>query len=135
MYIKLYSRWQTALRKNIFRAFPAGETLKGARRRTLTEFFRRAVCHRLYKIAIKSYIFVRALLPGDYCGGGTPVPFPNTEVKPSCADDTASLRGGKVGHRRAFLFFTWEFCLRQSSRVKSASFLLFYIFFIHRTAP
>ena len=58
----------------------------------------------LSKIAIKSYSFVRVLLPGDYCGGGTPVPFPNTEVKPSRADDTTSLRGGKVGHCRAFLF-------------------------------
>ena len=44
-------------------------------------------------------------MPGDYCGGGTPVPFPNTEVKPSRADDTTPLRGGKVGHCRAFLFY------------------------------
>jgi hypothetical protein len=41
-------------------------------------------------------------LPGDYGGGVTPVPFPNTEVKPSRADDTAFLKGGKVGHCRAF---------------------------------
>ncbi len=26
---------------------------------------------------------------GDFSGGVTPVPIPNTEVKPSCADDTA----------------------------------------------
>ena len=43
---------------------------------------------------------------GDYGGGGTPVPFPNTEVKPSRADDTAALSGGKVGRRQAFLFFS-----------------------------
>ena len=47
-----------------------------------------------------------AIMPGDYGGGGIPVPFPNTEVKPSNADDTASLRGGKVGRRQAF------FCLK-----------------------
>jgi hypothetical protein len=43
-------------------------------------------------------------LPGGYRGGGTPVPIPNTEVKPSNADGTASLRGGRVGRRQAFLF-------------------------------
>ena len=36
---------------------------------------------------------------GGYGGGVTPVPFPNTEVKPSRADDTAPLRRGKVGNR------------------------------------
>ena len=41
-------------------------------------------------------------MPGDYGGGVIPVPIPNTEVKPSNADDTASLRGGKVGHCQAF---------------------------------
>ena len=44
-------------------------------------------------------------MPGDYGGGVTPVPFPNTEVKPSRADDTTFLKGGKVGHCRAFLFY------------------------------
>ena len=41
-------------------------------------------------------------MPGDYGGGVIPVPIPNTEVKPSYADDTAPLRGGKVGRRQAF---------------------------------
>ena len=41
-------------------------------------------------------------MPGDHSGGVTPVPIPNTEVKPSNADDTASRRGGKVGSRQAF---------------------------------
>ncbi len=27
--------------------------------------------------------------PGDFSGGATPVPIPNTEVKPSSADGTA----------------------------------------------
>ena len=43
-------------------------------------------------------------MSGDNGGGVTPVPIPNTEVKPSNADDTASLRGGKVGRRQVFLF-------------------------------
>ena len=46
-------------------------------------------------------------MPCDYGGGVIPVPIPNTEVKPSYADDTAPLRGGKVGRRQAF------FCLNQ----------------------
>ena len=37
-----------------------------------------------YAIADKSYT-----LFGDYSAGVTPVPIPNTEVKPCCADDTA----------------------------------------------
>jgi hypothetical protein len=28
-------------------------------------------------------------IPGDFTGGATPVPIPNTEVKPSRADGTA----------------------------------------------
>ncbi len=44
------------------------------------------------------------LLPGDYGGGDIPVPIPNTEVKPSNADDTASRRGGKVGNCQAFFY-------------------------------
>ena len=43
-------------------------------------------------------------MPGDYGGGVTPVPIPNTEVKPSHADDTAALSGGKVGHCQAFFY-------------------------------
>ena len=47
---------------------------------------------------------------GDYSGGVTPVPIPNTEVKPSNADDTAPVRGGKVGRRQVFfcLFITLD---------------------------
>ena len=44
-------------------------------------------------------------MPGDNGGGVTPVPIPNTEVKPSNANDTAALSGGKVGHRQAFFIF------------------------------
>jgi hypothetical protein len=31
-------------------------------------------------------------IPGGLAGGATPVPIPNTEVKPSKADDTAAER-------------------------------------------
>ena len=31
-------------------------------------------------------------VPGGLAGGVTPVPIPNTEVKPSKADDTAAVR-------------------------------------------
>ena len=33
------------------------------------------------------------ILPGDYCEGATPVPIPNTEVKPFNADGTALVVG------------------------------------------
>ena len=36
--------------------------------------------------------------PGDYGGGVTPVPIPNTEVKSSSADGTAYSFRGRVGH-------------------------------------
>ena len=35
--------------------------------------------------------FVVLKFPGDYGGGVTPVPIPNTVVKPSCADGTAGV--------------------------------------------
>ena len=41
-------------------------------------------------------------MPGDDSEGVPPVPIPNTEVKPLCADDTA--HSGKVGHRQAFFY-------------------------------
>ena len=37
-------------------------------------------------------------LSGGYIIGVTPVPIPNTVVKPDRADDTGALRSGKVGH-------------------------------------
>gem|GEM_PF-249560 len=59
-------------------------------------------------------------MPGDYGGGVIPVPIPNTEVKPSYADDTAPLRGGKVGRRQAFFIVKCltmsVFCLDNSSK-------------------
>ena len=59
-------------------------------------------------------------VPGGITGGATPVPIPNTEVKPSKADDTAAVRQwesrtlpgynkGPLIERSAGLFF----CLRK----------------------
>ena len=57
-------------------------------------------------------------LSGGYCGGVPPLPIPNREVKPTCADGTA-MQCGRVGRRllsmkslrfrkisEAFLFFS-----------------------------
>ena len=44
--------------------------------------------------------FQQLIFPGDHSGGVTPVPIPNTDVKPTCADDT---REGKVGSCQDFL--------------------------------
>ena len=38
---------------------------------------------------------------GGYCGGVPPLPIPNREVKPACADGTA-MQCGRVGGRRLF---------------------------------
>ena len=35
---------------------------------------------------------------GGYCGGVPPLPIPNREVKPACADGTA-MQCGRVGNR------------------------------------
>ena len=38
---------------------------------------------------------------GGYCGGVPPLPIPNREVKPACADGTA-MQCGRVGGRHFF---------------------------------
>ena len=40
-------------------------------------------------------------LSGGYCGGVPPLPIPNREVKPACADGTA-MQCGRVGGRLLF---------------------------------
>ena len=40
---------------------------------------------------------------GDIVDRVTPVPIPNTEVKPIGADDTAAFSCGKVGSRRIYI--------------------------------
>ena len=37
---------------------------------------------------------------GATCGGATPDPIPNSEVKPASADGTRTLSPGRVGQRR-----------------------------------
>ena len=47
------------------------------------------------------YSFVQSivnLISGGYCGGVPPLPIPNREVKPTCADGTA-MQCGRVGRR------------------------------------
>ena len=41
-------------------------------------------------------------LLGGYCSGVPPLPIPNREVKPTCADGTA-MQCGRVGSRRLYL--------------------------------
>ena len=41
-------------------------------------------------------------LSGGYCGGVPPLPIPNREVKPACADGTA-MQCGRVGRRLLFI--------------------------------
>ena len=78
-------------------------------------------------------------LSGGYCGGVPPLPIPNREVKPTCADGTA-MQCGRVGRRllsmkslrfrkisEAFLFFFigfhgwigWQSCLSDYSRISA----------------
>src|SRR6476620_26564 len=45
---------------------------------------------------------LRQQFSGGCIGRVTPVPIPNTAVKPTGADDTASFRCGKVGSRRIY---------------------------------
>ena len=47
--------------------------------------------YRLYVIRLRE-------LSGGYCGGVPPLPIPNREVKPTCADGTA-MQCGRVGNR------------------------------------
>ena len=54
----------------------------------------------LVKIDIYSLLveFVNTHISGGYCGGVPPLPIPNREVKPACADGTA-MQCGRVGSR------------------------------------
>ena len=56
--------------------------------------------HRLIQNSIDDTI----VFPGDYSGGETPEPIPNSAVKPSSVDDTTI--GGKVERRQGFFFFS-----------------------------
>ena len=45
-----------------------------------------------------SCVWIVNLISGGYCGGVPPLPIPNREVKPACADGTA-MQCGRVGGR------------------------------------
>ena len=59
-------------------------------------------------------------LSGGYCGGVPPLPIPNREVKPTCADGTA-MQCGRVGNRLLSV---------RASRTKVFGALFVYIYFI-----
>ena len=80
-------------------------------------------------------------LSGGYCGGVPPLPIPNREVKPTCADGTA-MQCGRVGRRLLsmkslrfrkiseafFVFLPAEYCfVPQISRIYT-DFLLLIIY-------
>ena len=52
-------------------------------------------------LLISHFSFERSDLSGGYCGGVPPLPIPNREVKPACADGTA-MQCGRVGGRHFF---------------------------------
>ena len=54
--------------------------------------------------SLQSTAFSLQINPVDHSGGAIPVPIPNTEVKPSCANGTAEYVCGRVGRRRGFPF-------------------------------
>ena len=57
---------------------------------------------RLRRLFILSLVRVMSsLISGGYCDGAPPIPIPNREVKPACADGTA-MQCGRVGHRLLF---------------------------------
>ena len=54
-------------------------------------------------------------ISGGYCGGVPPLPIPNREVKPACADGTA-MQCGRVGGRLLYKVRALERNLRGSFR-------------------
>ena len=70
-------------------------------------FFGRSVAVVVLSLLLSQSSGVNAVmvksLRGGYCRGETPDPIPNSAVKPSRADDTAT--GGKVGRRHDFYFY------------------------------
>ena len=53
-------------------------------------------------VTIHSSPFTINMFSGDFVDRVTPVPIPNTAVKPVRADDTAAFSCGKVGSRRIY---------------------------------
>ena len=57
-------------------------------------------------IIITNYSLLIDDLSGGYCSGVPPLPIPNREVKPACADGTA-MQCGRVGGRLLFKVKPW----------------------------
>ena len=55
-----------------------------------------------YQSSISNYQLRASDLSGGYCSGVPPLPIPNREVKPACADGTA-MQCGRVGGRHFFM--------------------------------
>ena len=81
------------------------------------------------------YINVSNPILGGYCGGVPPLPIPNREVKPACADGTA-MQCGRVGSRlllsRASITKVVGAFLRLSFSERFLGFLVFirFLYFI-----
>ena len=54
-------------------------------------------CHCSIMVNVQWSMF-NEIYSGGYCGGVPPLPIPNREVKPACADGTA-MQCGRVGGR------------------------------------
>ena len=62
--------------------------------------------HDNYELCIMNYVlrimnYASEAISGGYCGRVPPLPIPNREVKPACADGTA-MQCGRVGSRLLF---------------------------------
>ena len=57
-------------------------------------------CHCSIMVNVQCSMF-NEIYSGGYCGGVPPLPIPNREVKPACADGTA-MQCGRVGGRHFF---------------------------------
>ena len=72
---------------------------------TLRELRRRLSCTArfFFDAFLNIHSFVSRWTGGN-CGGATPDPIPNSEVKPSSADGTATLGRGRVGRCQSYPF-------------------------------
>ena len=58
-------------------------------------------CQRYTAVVPLGDVLSAGEIKGGYCGGVPPLPIPNREVKPACADGTA-MQCGRVGGRPPF---------------------------------
>ena len=87
-----------------FRPPGASRSVWGVPARSRPPAFRRRA-RRVPPSVASPCALVSSSIPGGHCAGAPPLPIPNREVKPGCADGTAP-QCGRVGGRR--LFFPWR---------------------------